>query len=273
MLFTNIKLNMSKAALFNDNQINLSNSNDENSLNHQKYRNIYYYGSEQKLNPSSIFDDENKDFSNTLLKLSCNSCSIQGDNELFNSLINSKNNKNKELSLLYLINTFNKSYSSESTEKNNIIIDLPKISKNLFSNSHARHKSSTALDCQTFQKNLRFPLPKHGGEIVNNFLSSIYEKQYSGGVISKNTISPKKARKCRFSIVNSGNKLSDYAISPFTNSNLRFSCKNIPSRHENCAFNLDCKEQKKPNEQGTVSKFFNSSLLMGLVDEKFNKNN
>jgi hypothetical protein len=266
---------MSKIASLNDNQINLSNSNDENSLNHQKYRNIYYYGSEQKLNPSTIFDDENKHFSNTLLKLSCNSCSIQGDNELFNSFINSKNNKNKELSLLYLINTFNKSYSNESTEKNNIIIDLPKISKKLFSNSHARHKSSTTLDCQTFQKNLRFPLPKHsghGGEIVNNFFSSIYEKQYSGGVMSNYTISPKKVRKSKISIVNSGNKLGDYGISPFTNSNLRFSCKNISSRHENCAFNLDCKEQKKPSEHGAVSKFFNSSLLMGLVDEKFTKN-
>ena len=272
MLFTNIKPNMSKIASLNDNQINLSNSNDENSLNHQKYRNINYYGSEQKLNPLTIFDDENKDFSNTLLKLSCNSCSIQGDNELFNSLINSKNNKNKELSLLYLINTFNKSFSSESTEKNNIIIDLPKISKKLFSNSHARHKSSTTLDCQTFQKNLRFPLSKHGGEIVNNFFSSIYEKQCSGGVISNYTISPKKVRKSKISIVNSGNKLGDFGISPFTNSNLRFSCKNISSRHEKCAINLDCKEQKNPSEQGTINKFFNSSLLMGLVDEKFNKN-
>lgn len=270
MLFVNIKSNMSKIALLNDNQINLSNSNDENSLNHQKYRNVYYYGSEQKLNPTSIFDDEDKDFSNTLLKLGCNSCSIEGDNELFNSLINAKNNKNKELSLLYLINTFNKSYSSESTEKNNIIIDLPKISKKLFSNSHARHKSSTNLDGQSFQKNLRFSLSKHSGEIVNNFLSSIYEKQ--GGVISNYTISPKKARKNKISIFNSGNKLADYVITPFTNNNLRISCKNIFSRHENCAFNLDCKEQKKPCELGTGSKFFNSSLLMGLGDEKFNKN-
>lgn len=264
---------MSKISSLNDNQINLSNSNDESSLKQQKYRNNnYYYGSEQKLNPLTIFDDENKDFSNTLLKLSCNSCSIQGDNELFNSFINSKNNKNKELSLLYLINTFNKSYSSESTEKNDIIIDLPKISKKLFSNSHARHKSSTTLDCQTFQKNVRFPLPKHGGEIVNNFFSSIYEKQCSGGVISNYTISPKKVRKSKISIVNSGNKLCDYAISPFTNSNLRFSCKNITTRNGNCAFNLESKEQKKPSEQAITSKFFNSSLLMGLVDEKLNKN-
>ena len=36
------------------------------------------------------------------------------------------------MSLLCLINTFNKSYSYESSDKNNIIIDLPKISKILY---------------------------------------------------------------------------------------------------------------------------------------------
>ena len=126
---------MSKISSSNENQINFLDSNNLDSSNPKRSRKIYFYGSEQKVNPILMYNDENEDISNKMLNFGYNSCSINGNNKLFKSLINSKNNKNKDLSLLHLINTFNKSYSNESNEKN-IIIDLPKISKTLFSNSH-----------------------------------------------------------------------------------------------------------------------------------------
>ena len=262
---------MSKISSSNENQINFLDSNNLDSSNPKRSRKIYFYGSEQKVNPILMYNDENEDISNKMLNFGYNSCSINGNNKLFKSLINSKNNKNKELSLLYLINTFNKSYSNESNEKN-IIIDLPKISKKLFSNSHTRYKSSTNLDAQTFQKNLR--LSKCGGEIVNNFFSSIYAKQCSGDEIS--TISPKRVRRSKASLVNSGNKLSKNNISPFTNNNLkleRLFSNNINSGHENNEFNFEFKELKKSDEHPFRDKLFNSSLLMGaLINDESKKN-
>ena len=269
---------MSMLSFINENQENLKNSINIKSSGQEKATSFFYF-SDQKLNPSRMNNDEkNNFFSDSMLKYSnCNSCSIDGNNKLFSSLINSKNNKNKELSLLYFINTFNKSYSNESTEKNKIILDLPKISKNLFANnSHVRHKSSNNLDCLTFQKNVY--LTKCGGDVVNNFISSIYQKQYSCRNIPNYTISPKKGRKNRCLFINSGNKNNNYVISPFSNGNTNFKrlfSNNCPGLHLNNGFNLDIKNQKESSEPFLYNnnKNFNSSLLMNAImsDEQSKK--
>ena len=223
------------------------------------------YCSDEKINSTKI-KDKVEFVPNVIIKSGYNSCSILGNNKLFKSFINSKNNKEKELSLLCLINTFNKSYSNESTDKNNIIIDLPKISKKLFSNSHIRHKSSNNLDINTFQKNLH--LAKCGGEIVNNFFSNIYS-----GEISNYTISPKKNKKGK-QFFNSGNKENNCPISPFSNGNNKFerlfsnklSCTNL-----NTGFNFEIKEQNEINHPEKENNICTSSLLSKVT--KIDRNN
>lgn len=247
---------------------NLSSLNENNHVNShissgQENFQKYLFCSEQKAKALKIIDDDKDDLlSNMMLNYGYNSCSISGNNKLFKSLINSKKNKNKELSLLYLINTFNKSYSNESTEKNNIIIDLPKISKKLFSNSHLRHKSSTTLDCQSFQKNLH--IPKCGGEIVNNFFSNIY----SGGEMQNFTISPKKCRKSSRFAFNSGNKLNNNIVSPFSGNykyGRLFSNNNISCSCLNKGFNFDIKEQNEGKNIYQGNKIGGSSLLTNVI--------
>ena len=243
--------------------------NSQKSSNQNKSQK-FLFCSEQRINPSNINDNFNDDFiSNDIFNYGCNSCSLNGNNKLFKSFINSKNNKNKELSLLYLINTFNKSFSNDSSKKNQIIIDFPKISKKLFPNSHLRHKSSTNLDCQTFQKNLY--VPKHSGKIINNFFSSVY----SGNEFESYTISPKKGEKKKGFFYNSGNKLSSCAISPFSNINYKFEnlfSKNTSNCNLNYGFNFDIKEQKESNKDVEKDKFCISSLLDKImVSEKCEK--
>ena len=216
----------------------------------------FLHFSEQKINSTKI-KDKVEFVPNVMIKCGYNSCSILGNNKLFKSFINSKNNKDKEFSLLCFINTFNKSYSNESTDKNNIIIDLPKISKKLFSNSHIRYKSSNDLDIYTFQKK-NFHLAKCGGEIVNNFFTNIYS-----GEISNYTISPKKNKKGK-PFCNSGNKINNCPISAFSNENNKFerlfsnklSCNNL-----NVGFNFDIKEQNEINNLQKENNICTSSLL------------
>ena len=246
--------------------------NSQQSSNQNKSQKFLFF-SEQKINPSNINDTFNDDFiSNDIFNYGCNSCSITGNNKLFNSFINSKKNKNKELSLLYFINTFNKSYSNNSSKKNNqnkIIIDFPKISKRLFPHSHLRHKSSTNLDCQTFQKNLY--VPKNSRKIINNFFSSVY----SGNEFESYTISPNKGEKKKGFFYNSGNKLSSCAISPFSNVNNKFEklfSKKTSSCNLNYEFNFDIKEQKESNKEVEKDKCCVSSLLDKImVSEKCEK--
>ena len=242
--------------------------NSQQSSNQNKSQKFLFF-SEQKINPSNINDTFNDDFiSNDIFNYGCNSCSITGNNKLFKSFINSKNNKNKEFSLLYLINTFNKSYSNNSSKKNQIIMDFPKISKKLFPNTHLRHKSSTNLDCQTFQKNLY--VPKNSGKIINNFFSSVY----SGNEFENYTISPNKGGKKK-GFYNSGNKLSSCAISPFSNVNYKFEklfSKKMSSCNLNNGFNFDIKEQKESNKDVEKDKFCVSSLFDKImVSEKSEK--
>ena len=251
---------MSNFSSSKENNIVISHSSSKKEKNKK-----YFYCSEQKPKPSKLIDDdaENDLIPNMLLNYGYNSCSISGNNKLFESLINSKKIKNKELSLLYLINTFNKSYSSESAEKNNVIVDLPKISKKLFSNSHLRHKSSTALDIQSFQKNLY--IPKCSGEIVNNFFSNIYS---SGGEMPNYTISPKKCRKNNRFMFNSGNKGSSDGVSPFSGNYKYaklFSNNNINCNCLNKGFNLNVKEQKEDNIIFNQNQIRCSSLLANIV--------
>ena len=264
---------MSNLSSLNENNISISHISS-NPENHQKY----FYCSDQK-SKSRIINDDNEEniVPNMPLNCECNSCSIDGNNKLFKSLINSKKIKNKELSLLYLINTFNKSYSSESTEKNNnLIIDLPKISKKLFSNSHLRYKSSTTLDIQSFQKNLH--IPKYGGEFVNNFFSNIYS---SSEEIPNFTNSSKKGGKSSRHLFGSGNKGSSYGISPF-NGNYKygrlFSNNNINCNCLDKGFNLDIKEQNQENNLAEKNKKGGSSLLDNIIlndknDEKIGSRN
>ena len=226
-----------------------------------------FYCSKQKINSTKI-KDKVKLVPNVMTECSYNSCSILGNNRLFKSFINSKNNKDKEFSLLCIINTFNKSYSNESSDKNNIIIDLPKISKKLFSNSHTRHKSSNNLDFHTFQKNLH--LAKCGGEIVNNFFSNIYS-----GEISNYTISPKKGKKEK-PFCNSGNKTnSNSSIFHFSNGNNKFErlySNKLSYNNLNTGFNFDIKEQKETNYQENKNNICTSSLLSkGIKNGKSNE--
>ena len=214
--------------------------NDEISHNSsiQDLSQKFLYFSDQKPNLSTLNQDEEFISSSN----GFNSCSLNGKNKLFKSFITSKNNKNKELSLIYLIKTFNKPYSNESKGKNKIILDLPKISKNLFSNSHIIHKISINLDVKILQKTIH--LSKRGNKIVNNFFSNIY----SSGEISNNTFSPQKCPKNKFSF-NSGNKINDCDISPFTHLNNKYKLfdNSITNTHSSNSFNFDLNGKYKIN--------------------------
>ena len=248
---------MSKISSLNENIENITNS--QISSNQEKLHKIFYF-SDQKINPPKLIEADV--ISNEpMTKCGCNSSCINRNNKLFKSFINSKKIKNKELSLLYLINTFNKSYSNESNKKNNIIIDLPKISKKLFSKSHIRYNSSNNLDYQSFQKNVH--ISKCGGGIVNNFFSNIY----SGGEIPNCTFSPNKNRKSKPSFY-SGNKLSNYLISPFSNRNYKFErlfSNNVSSSHLNNESNFDIKEQNEGDYSVVENKICSSSLLANII--------
>lgn len=70
--------------------------------------------------------------------------------KLLDSLIQENNNKakNQELSLFYCINTFNKAHSNDSN-KEEIVFDLPKISKKLFTQNNNTNSPCSLLDCQS----------------------------------------------------------------------------------------------------------------------------
>jgi len=223
--------------------------------------------SETKLIPCSLCSDSDKICEDNILNNSSNSYSISENNELFQSLINSKNGKNKEFSLLYLINTFGKSFSNESNQKNNIIVDLPKISKNLFSKSQSKSFSSKNLDNVSIQKNTPFRKCISKGGLMNNFFSSICEKQISSGKLIGIDISGKKSGKKSMLHFNSGNKNNEFHISPFSRDSIKFGGLFNDNKGINFGngklINNNC--EKKNN-------LFNSSLLMVAFEDE-NKNN
>lgn len=224
--------------------------------------------SEQKIIPNSICSSNEVN-----INLASNSCSISENNELFNSLMNSKNNKNKEFSLLYLINTFGKSYSSESNEKNKVVIDLPKISKNLFINSQAKSSSSKNLENVSFQKNVPIRKSISKGGIMNNFFSSIYEKQMSSGKLIDINISGQKSRQKKGMFFNSGNKDNKIEVTPFVKGNYKFgNLFNNNKEDDNCE---TLKGKKIDNNKGfeNSNRKFNSSLLTIAFGEENNNNN
>ena len=243
---------MSKFSSLNDNPISLQNFESLESSNNGRSGKLYYF-SEQKLK-ENIYKCDDDDYYDGF-----NSCPNNDNKILLNSLINPKNIKEKEFSLLYLIKTFNRSYSSESNEKNNII-DFPKISKKLFPSSNLRHKSSTNLNFQNFTKYLH--LSKRRGDVVNNLISSIYERQLSGG---DDNNSPKKGKISGFSN-NSGNKLS--VFSNINNENAMFHKllnNNISRRYSVKEFNYcDSKETKALNEESKTNKIINSTILLNI---------
>lgn len=126
-------------------------------------------------------------------------------NELFDSLIDKKNAKNKELSLYYKIGTYNKSYSSESNKQEANLFELPKISKKLFSLSNIKYSSSSSIKKLKKQyKSLNKSTKNVAGYIIgsfpkkielnNNSINKLIEinKQYSNDNISKFTINYSK---------------------------------------------------------------------------------
>ena len=231
--------------------------------------------SEQNIIPNSNYSCNEENISGNILNHATNSYSISENNDLFDSLMNSKNNKNKEFSLLYLINTFGKSYSSESKEKNKVIIDLPKISKNLFSKPQEKSSSSKNLYNVSFQKNLSIRKSISNCGIMNHFFSSIYEKQMSSGKIMDIKISGQKSSTKKRKLFNSGNKNKLLSISPFTKGNYKFG--NIFNDNKEGA-NFDTLKNK--NNNGITNKTdkinnnkFNSSLLMITFGDDLNNNN
>ena len=208
--------------------------------------------SETKLIPCSFCSDSDKICEDNILNNSSNSYSISENNELFQSLINSKNGKNKEFSLLYL---------------NNIIVDLPKISKNLFSKSQSKSFSSKNLDNVSIQKNTPFRKCISKGGLMNNFFSSICEKQISSGKLIGIDISGKKSGKKSMLHFNSGNKNNEFHISPFSRDSIKFGGLFNDNKGINFGngklINNNC--EKKNN-------LFNSSLLMVAFEDE-NKNN
>ena len=224
--------------------------------------------SEQKIIPNSICSSNEGN-----INLASNSCSFSENNELFNSLMNSKNNKNKEFSLLYLINTFGKSYSSESNEKNKVVIDLPKISKNLFINSQAKSSSSKNLENVSFQKNVPIRKSISKGGIMNNFFSSIYEKQMSSCKLIDINISGQKSSQKKGIFFNSGNKDNKIEVTPFIKGNYKFgNLFNNNKEDDNCE---TLKGKKIDNNKGVENsnRKFNSSLLTIAFGEENNNNN
>ena len=259
--------NMSISSSKYEKELNMKDS--DSSGNHLEKNNLCF--SEKRLNPNSIPTSNEKNNVVNIDNYASNSYSISENNELFNSLINSKNNKNKELSLLYLINTFGKSFSSESDEKKKIVIDLPKISKNLFSKPQAKSSSSKNLDTVSFQKNLPINKRYSKGGIMNNFFSSIYEKQMSNGKLFDMNISAQKSWKNRKHIFNSGNKHDKLDISPFVNEKYKFGNLFNNNKEEANCDGLKSKEVINDNNE-TKSKKFNSSLKMIAFGDECNNN-
>lgn len=257
--------NMSISSSKFDKELNMKDS--DSSGNHREKNNFCF--SEKRLNPNSIPTSNEKNNEDSINNHASNSYSISENNELFNSLINSKNNKNKELSLLYLINTFGKSFSSESDEKKKIVIDLPKISKNLFSKPQAKSSSSKNLDTVSFQKNLPIKKRYSKGGIMNNFFSSIYEKQMSSGKLLKLDISGKKSDKMKVMFFNSGNKNGELDVSPFARGSFKFG----ELFKDNNRINFVNKNGNKiKNNDEMKNKLFNSSLLMITFGDEKNNN-
>ena len=223
--------------------------------------------SEQKLIPCSFCSSSDKICGDNILNNSSNSYSISENNDLFQSLINSKNGKNKEFSLLYLINTFGKSFSNESNQKNNIVVDLPKISKNLFSKSQSKSFSSKNLDNVSIKKNL--PLRKciSKGGPMNNFFTSIYEKQMSSGKLIGIDISGKKSSKKSMLHFNNGNKNNEFFISSFSRDSIKFG----GLFNDNKGINFENGKLINNNYE-KKNNLFNSSLLT-FAFEDVNKNN
>ena len=253
-------------------------SNFEKELNMKNAQNIEtaleknnLFCSESKIVPDSICSSNEENISENLVNYASNSYSINEKNELFNSLMNSKNQKDKEFSLLYLINTFGKSYSSESDEKKKMIIDLPKISKNLFSKPQAKYSSSKNLDNISFQKNLPIKKSCSKGGIMNNFFSSIYEKQMSSGKLMEECTVGQKSCKAKALYFNSGNKSSKLDVAPFVHDNYKFS--NLFNDNKE-GINIDMEKMKQINDKGKSSnKRFNTSLLQTSLEEEKNNNN
>ena len=223
--------------------------------------------SEQKLIPCSFCSSSDKICGDNILNNSSNSYSISENNDLFQSLINSKNGKNKEFSLLYLINTFGKSFSNESNQKNNIVVDLPKISKNLFSKCQSKSFSSKNLDNVSIHKNL--PLRKciSKGGPMNNFFTSICEKQMSSGKLIGINISGKKSSKKSMLRFNNGNKNNEFFISPFSKDSIKFG----ELFNDNKGINFE-KGKLINNNYEKKNNLFNSSLLKVSFEDE-NKNN
>ena len=232
------------------------------------------------LEKNNLFCSEQKIILNSIcsynegnINIASNSCSFSENNELFNSLMNSKNNKNKEFSLLYLINTFGKSYSSESNEKNKVVIDLPKISKNLFINSQAKSSSSKNLENVSFQKNVPIRKSISKGGIINNFFSSIYEKQMSSGKLLDINISGQKSSQKKGMFFNSGNKDNKIEVTPFIKGNYKFgNLFNNNKEDDNCE-TLKGKKINNNKEGKNSNMKFNSSLLTIAFGEENNNNN
>ena len=245
-------------------ELNMKDS--DSSIVHHEKNNLCF--SEKISNPDYIHSSNEKNDEDNKYSQASNSYSISESNELFNSLINSKNNKNKELSLLYLINTFGKSFSSESDEKKNIVIDLPKISKNLFSKPQAKYSSSKNLDSVSFQKNLPIKKCYSKGGIMNSFFSSIYEKQMSSGKLLKLDISGRKSDKKKVMFFNSGSKNGEFDISPFARGSFKFG----ELFKDNNGINFMNKNGKKMNNDEMKNKLFNSSLLMITFGDEKNNN-
>ena len=244
------------------NPISFGTSFDKNDLS----------GSDHQLVPDTILLTNEENISDNIINYGTSSYSFSENNELFQSLVKLQNNKNKEFSLLYLVNTFGKSYSSESNEKNNAILDLPKISKKLFSKPQPKSSSSKNLDNNLFQTN--YPIKKSFSKkgIMNNFFSSIYEKQMSNGKLFDMSISAQKSWKNRKHIFNSGNKHDKLDISPFDNEKYKFG--NLFNNNKEEANYNKLKSQKAINDNNeTKSKKFNSSLKMITFEDESNDNN
>ncbi len=213
--------------------------------------------SEQKLVSCSMCSSNEKNYGDNPINFASNSYSVSESNELFQSFIDSNNNKNKELSLLYLINTFGKSYSSESEDKNKIVIDLPKISKNLFSKPHVKSCSSKNLDNFSFQKNLPLKKCYSKGGIMNSFFSSIYERQISSSKLVGIEFSDNKSDPKKDLFFLSGNKKDKADISPFIKGNYKFGTL----FNDNNGNDIDNKNVILMNNNNKIkNKLFNTSL-------------
>ena len=172
-----------------------------------------------------------------------------------------------------MINTFGKSYSSESSEKNKVIIDLPKISKNLFINSQAESSISKKLENVSFHKNVPIRKSISKGGIINNFFSSIYEKQMSNSKLMDINISGQKSSKKKGVLFNSGNKDNKIEVSPFVKGNYKFgNLFNNDKEDDNCE---TLKGKKIDDNKGfeNSNRKFNSSLLTIAFGEENNNNN